>query len=181
MLFSAKDQVSLKNQISAYATYLKKRDSVLSLSELGSLDDLAYTLSNHRSHFDFRSFAVSSSARNLSETLQKGLSIVRRSTKQKNIVFVFTGQGAQWAGMASGLSNSVYQESLKKAERYLDQLGCSWNLTQELGRIFDSNIDDVEYCQPICTAIQIALTDMLRSWGIRPTAVVGHSSGEIGK
>lgn len=41
------------------------------------------------------------------------------------------------------------------------------------------NIDKPEYSQPICTAIQIALVELLESFGIVPKAVVGHSSGEI--
>lgn len=42
-----------------------------------------------------------------------------------------------------------------------------------------SNINLPAYSQPICTAVQVALVDLLTSWGIKPTAVVGHSSGEI--
>lgn len=42
-----------------------------------------------------------------------------------------------------------------------------------------SNINDPAYSQPLCTAIQIAIVDLLRSFGIQPAAVVGHSSGEI--
>ena len=47
------------------------------------------------------------------------------------------------------------------------------------------NVDDnnivrkAEYSQPLCTALQIALVDLLAAWGIKPSAVVGHSSGEI--
>jgi acyl transferase domain-containing protein len=40
-------------------------------------------------------------------------------------------------------------------------------------------IGKAEYSQPICTALQIALVDLLAAWGINPSAVVGHSSGEI--
>ena len=43
-----------------------------------------------------------------------------------------------------------------------------------------SHINDANISQPACTAIQLALTDLLRSWGVLPSAVVGHSSGEIG-
>ena len=54
------------------------------------------------------------------------------------------------------------------------------SLAAELGRdAAASNIDDPSFSQPICTALQIALVDLLRSFGIRPTVVVGHSSGEI--
>ena len=42
-----------------------------------------------------------------------------------------------------------------------------------------SNINDPAYSQPLCTAIQIAIVDLLRSFGIQTAAVVGHSSGEI--
>ena len=42
-----------------------------------------------------------------------------------------------------------------------------------------SRINDAEYSQPLCTALQIALVNLLATWGIHPTAVVGHSSGEI--
>lgn len=51
---------------------------------------------------------------------------------------------------------------------------------EELFRSKDqSNINNPEYCQPISTAVQIALVDLLKSFGILATAVVGHSSGEI--
>jgi acyl transferase domain-containing protein len=43
----------------------------------------------------------------------------------------------------------------------------------------ESRINEPELSQPVCTVIQIALVDLLRSYGIEPTAVVGHSSGEI--
>lgn len=50
----------------------------------------------------------------------------------------------------------------------------------ELRRDKDTTkIHEPEFSQPICTAVQIALVDLLRSWGVKPSAVVGHSSGEI--
>jgi acyl transferase domain-containing protein len=42
-----------------------------------------------------------------------------------------------------------------------------------------SRIDEPEYSQTLCTAVQIALVDLLESFSIRPSVVVGHSSGEI--
>ena len=44
----------------------------------------------------------------------------------------------------------------------------------------ESLINEAHISQPACTALQLALTDLLRSWGISPVAVAGHSSGEIG-
>jgi acyl transferase domain-containing protein len=42
-----------------------------------------------------------------------------------------------------------------------------------------SRINEAEFSQPLCTAVQIALVNLLRSWGVSPAAIVGHSSGEI--
>jgi acyl transferase domain-containing protein len=43
----------------------------------------------------------------------------------------------------------------------------------------DTNVNNPAYGQPLSTALQVALIDLLESWGVIPTAVVGHSSGEI--
>lgn len=43
----------------------------------------------------------------------------------------------------------------------------------------DSNVDDAEFSQPLCTIVQVALVDLLDSFGLRPVKVAGHSSGEI--
>lgn len=58
--------------------------------------------------------------------------------------------------------------------------GCKWSLVQELSRSHkDSRIGEAEIAQPCTTAIQIALVDLLESLSIRPSRVIGHSSGEI--
>lgn len=43
-----------------------------------------------------------------------------------------------------------------------------------------SRINDPELSQSLCAALQIALVDLLASWGVQPSVVIGHSSGEIG-
>ncbi|CAN8105526.1 unnamed protein product [Discula destructiva] len=75
----------------------------------------------------------------------------------------------------------VYTTALDSADRNLSKLGAEWSLVDELihkdkdaSRVSDANIS-----QPACTAVQLCLVDLLRSWGIRPSAVTGHSSGEI--
>ena len=42
-----------------------------------------------------------------------------------------------------------------------------------------SNLEDAEYAQPLCTALQVGLVNLLRRWNVKPHCVVGHSSGEI--
>lgn len=62
-----------------------------------SLEDLAYTLEQRRTHLDCRSFAVASSLSGVRGNLAKGLpAAVRSQRNSKNLIMVFTGQGAQW-------------------------------------------------------------------------------------
>lgn len=99
--------------------------------------------------------------------------------------FVFTGQGAQWHAMGRELYGQhgcpVYKSALERADRCLRKLGSQWSLIEELtGRdAKTSNVSDAHISQPACTAVQLCLVDLLHSWGIRPSAVTGHSSGEI--
>jgi emericellamide synthase (highly reducing iterative type I polyketide synthase) len=74
----------------------------------------------------------------------------------------------------------VYAEAMAKADLHLKQLGAPWSLLTELHKDQnDSRINEASISQPCCTAIQIALVDLLKVWNIRPQAVCGHSSGEI--
>lgn len=66
------------------------------------------------------------------------------------------------------------------AERFLSDLGATWSLTEELDKHeHGSRISDAELSQPACTAVQLALVVLLRSWDVIPAVVLGHSSGEI--
>ncbi|RYP78219.1 hypothetical protein DL771_000696 [Monosporascus sp. 5C6A] len=100
--------------------------------------------------------------------------------------FVFTGQGAQYAGMAKELlkRNARFLASIRELDQILQSLPSqhapSWTLEQTILDPPDvSKVNDVTRSQPLCTAVQIALVELLRSWGVSPSAVIGHSSGEI--
>lgn len=78
--------------------------------------------------------------------------------------------------------SSLFRSILEKCDGFLAELQekNSWSITEELAKPdVHSNIYKAEYSQPLCTALQLGLIGMLRSWGFRPDAVVGHSSGEI--
>ncbi|KAK4107386.1 putative polyketide synthase [Canariomyces notabilis] len=145
------------------------------------LSNLAYTLDSHRSHLPWRSFALLKSPADLRE-LQSLLSLpVQASPKAPRLGFVFTGQGAQWFAMGRELSSyPSYSADLDRADKYLGSIGCPWSVTDELQRPKESSkIDDPEFSQALCTILQVALVNLLRRFGIRPSAVAGHSSGEI--
>jgi acyl transferase domain-containing protein/acyl carrier protein len=96
------------------------------------------------------------------------------------IVFVFSGHGAQWLGMARGLmGEAVFRRELDTVDRAL-AVHLGWSVVQELNAEGElSRIDRVEAVQPLMFAIQIALAALWREWGIEPGAVIGHSMGEV--
>lgn len=145
-------------------------------------DDIAYTLAQRRSLFDYRTFLVADSIGQLAMKLEKGtLPVFRRPAKSNGPIFVFTGQGAQWAGMGHELLRlPVFANSMAKSSACLSSLGCPFDLVTELRKTKEgSRVHSPEYSQPLCTSVQVALTDLLRDWSVEPAAVVGHSSGEI--
>ena len=76
----------------------------------------------------------------------------------------------------------LFRSILEDCDRYLAEVPekPSWSIIEELQRPKgQSNIYKAEFSQPLCTALQLSLTALLASWDFRPTAVVGHSSGEI--
>jgi acyl transferase domain-containing protein len=75
---------------------------------------------------------------------------------------------------------SVFQKSLLACSSHITELGAEWSLIDELSKSAEhSRVNEASISQPCCTAIQIGLVDLLKSWGVQPSAVVGHSSGEI--
>ncbi|RYP41541.1 hypothetical protein DL767_000968 [Monosporascus sp. MG133] len=94
--------------------------------------------------------------------------------------------GAQYAGMARELlkHNACFLASIREIDQILQYLPSqhapSWTFRQTiLGPPDVSKVNDVARSQPLCTAVQIALIELLCSWGVSPSAVIGHSSGEI--
>ena len=148
------------------------------------LNDLAFSLAR-RSALRYRIAFTCSDAEDFIERLGsiEGRDIEPQlSLPNPRLAFVFTGQGAQWYGMGQELLEScaAFQDSMRRASYSLTKLGCDWHLQTELHQSAKtSRVDDPAVGQPICTAIQISLVDALRSLGLRPIAVVGHSSGEI--
>lgn len=84
--------------------------------------------------------------------------------------------------MGRGLRHyKAFADAMDKADYHLKEMGAMWSLTKELSKdVSISRINDPEISQPACTAIQLALLALLETWNIKPTAVTGHSSGEIG-
>lgn len=192
-VFSAHDEAGLKRMISEYTNCFQSGRA--DMGKEGFLANLAYTLAVRRTPLRWRSFLLTNSPQDFIK-LDSKMSLPIPAINNATLGFVFTGQGAQWAGMGHGLSSfKVFRQSLQDAEDYLRNLGCHWLLCgkllasmrrfylQDLDELFKvskrSSINKPEFSQPLCTAIQVALVDLLHSFGVQPAAVVGHSSGEI--
>ncbi|KAF9630952.1 hypothetical protein BFW01_g1824 [Lasiodiplodia theobromae] len=178
-VFSTKDQAGIQRLASAYADALGGGPDK---TDVRYLDSLAHTLAARRSALDFRSFAVASSAAELRTKLAGGLPKPKRALRQdSSLVFVFTGQGAQWPAMGRELlSNDVFRASVDASQQHLRALGCEWDAVEELEKTADtSRVHLPEFSQTLCTVLQVALVQLLKSWNVVPGATVGHSSGEI--
>lgn len=93
------------------------------------MEDLAYTLNQRRSMLPWKTALSAASAAELIESLQTP-NITRLSTKVPRIGFVFTGQGAQWHGMAQELIHTfpVFKSTLSEANCHLQKMGATWSI-----------------------------------------------------
>lgn len=169
----------------ALVTALTALDAAL--HRTGPLEDIAHTLGVRSAHQRHRIALVVDSKvalkRDLAAAVAGSRSPARgkRGARAPQCVFVYSGQGSQWAGMGMELSRSVpefrrdYESTLAKISAHL---GVDLLAAVTLGTS-ESNIDCTYYAQPAIFAFQVALTRLLQSFGIAPDAVVGHSVGEI--
>jgi acyl transferase domain-containing protein len=174
---SASSEAALDAMPEQIRKWLAGRD----ISE-SDLRDLSYTLSSRRSLFKWRKAFVASDLAQLTAALGEPKISKTRAAPSAKVAFIFTGQGAQWAGMGTELiaSSQTFKESIQESSRTLKALGCEWDLVEELSKPgAESRINESELAQPTTTILQMALVDMLAQFGVRPKFVVGHSSGEI--
>ena len=103
----------------------------------------------------------------------------------RRVAFVFTGQGAQWAGMGREMmrENAEFAASIRRMDEVLKSLEHPPTWTLEDTFLTDGAdkelLSPTDRSQPICTAAQVAYVDALAAWNVHPSAVVGHSSGEV--
>jgi acyl transferase domain-containing protein/acyl carrier protein/Zn-dependent alcohol dehydrogenase len=180
LVLSAKSDAALSRLAARTADHLD--------GEQAPIADVAHTSTQRRTPHLHRAVAVGRSNKEVAAALR---SFVRREASpswaaarcldRAKIAFVYSGQGSQYVGMGSALASAypVFREALERAERALSK-NVSWSLLGELSRSAqDTRLDRTEIAQPAIVAIELALTALWRSFGVEPSAVIGHSVGEI--
>lgn len=190
-VFSANTEKCLVEKVKSYLDFLETNPNIDCL-------DLAWNLSR-REVFPFKKSFSGSSVASLKSVMKASLQEQKETPEASfgthtvrtgaletpiKILAVFTGQGAQWARMGVELlkSSQVFSDSIRNLEKALAELHDAppWSLRQELERPEElSRLGEAVISQPLCTAIQVALVDVLRTAGVRFRTVIGHSSGEI--
>ncbi|KAJ5985395.1 hypothetical protein N7522_012591 [Penicillium canescens] len=193
LLFSASSGTALGAMLERYEEYLERTDV--------SIQRLAMTLNSHRSTLPVRISIPGTSRAGALEAIRTQLAKIRSSpgaeigtrsslpefdqVKRPKILGVFTGQGAQWAGMGQGLieKSALFREAIEIMEKAMAQLpdGPAWSLKEEIMKPpKTSRLGEAEISLPVCAALQVGLVKVLWSAGITFSMVVGHSGGEIG-
>ncbi|KAF7915375.1 uncharacterized protein EAE97_012202 [Botrytis byssoidea] len=181
-VLSAASEKSCQDMLSKVAKYLESKADSSDADTL--LSRLAYTLSR-RSVMANRVGVVASDLNDLVAQLTNlSTEAIPRADHQTTprIGFVFSGQGAQYPRMGQSLLGTwpTFTASMKRAAACIKACGSSWDLLEELlKKPEESRMEDPRIAQPISTAVQISLVDTLKDLGVFPSAVIGHSSGEI--
>ncbi|KAK8914934.1 Fusarin C synthetase [Metarhizium anisopliae] len=186
VVLSANSEKSLREQ----AIQL---NAAMQLADESRLRDIMYTLSNRRSQLPLRTFFVGHSAEEVKKSVKDALAedgtfTVHKDEKPSDqpsrILGVFTGQGAQWPTMGREIlkESKFAQKVIKTLEHSLASLPepPTWTLSEQIfADAAASRLSEAEVSQPLCTAVQLMLVEMLRAAGIEFSCVIGHSSGEI--
>jgi acyl transferase domain-containing protein/NADPH:quinone reductase-like Zn-dependent oxidoreductase/NAD(P)-dependent dehydrogenase (short-subunit alcohol dehydrogenase family)/acyl carrier protein len=183
LTISARTEPALRTLVERYAERIEPASSA-------EFSDLCYTSNTGRSHFQHRLAVMGTDGQTAAGLLRASLSssaapdIVRGSwdgIDRPKIAFLFTGQGSQYPGMGKQL----YETSPTFA-RALDR--CAVVLRPHLDRslldlLFPATeaaplLDETRFTQPALFALEYALNELWRSWGVQPAYVLGHSVGE---
>lgn len=180
-VLSANDETALRNSVKKLGIWLEQHAE---LYQTTLPRNLAYTLCQRRSHLPWRMAVVAGMCSDVARSLNShDVAPTRAPSEPPRLAFVYTGQGAQWFAMGRELlrTHPVFSEAISRADAALRAIGSEFSVLEELRRDkTSSRVGLAHISQPICSAVQLALTDLLASFGIRPSAVTGHSSGEIG-
>ena len=177
--FSAKTKSSLRG-------ILMNTIELVSDSAQIDLSDLAYSFAVAKDTMSLRKAYLASNGKELSQKLEEGLKNNEVGPQPEDqlipekVVWMFTGQGAQYTGMAKQLyaQEPKFREELDRCNTYLkpylgsDLLDLCWDENRS------NELHSTEYTQVALFALQVSIANTLMYWGLKPDAVIGYSVGE---
>lgn len=178
-VLSARSGAALANQAGRLLAHIDSDTSVL---------HVGWSLLTTRSLLEHRAVLLGVDVEQFSDALG-GLTggevaanvVVGRARSVGRTVFVFPGQGSQWAGMGAQLLDDapVFADQLRRCDRALQEY-VEWSLIDVIRCAPGApGLDRVDVVQPALWAIMVSLAELWRSLGVQPDAVIGHSQGEI--
>nr|ALQ32891.1 putative polyketide synthase [Fusarium poae] len=194
LVLSAKSGGSLLRTVETYRNHIQSNPTL-------DITALSAVLQERRSTHRVRAHFSGSSREAILSDMQEFISKYGKATgdnighvpklvnprERSGILGVFTGQGAQWPAMGRELihSSPIFRRTIEECEAVLVELPekdrPEWSLIKELtADASTSRVAEAAISQPLCTAVQLALLNLLTASGVKFDAVVGHSSGEIG-
>ncbi|MEE6136674.1 type I polyketide synthase [Mycobacterium sp. 050128] len=176
---SARSEEALAATADQLARYLSEHPDV-------TAQDFGYTLSQRRSHMNYRRAVIAASTADARDQL-RGLAeseravVGRTPASAPKVAFVCTGMGPQWWKMCRGLLGvyPAFTDCITRCDRELSRYA-DWSLIEELtADETHSRMAETHIAQPANFAIQVALAAQFQAFGITPDAVIGHSAGEV--
>lgn len=193
LVLSANSGGALMKMVEAYMKHIELNPD-LDISSLCSV--LQDRRSTHRVRAHFSGTSRDAIREDMAEFLSKHAKSIGDSVghvpklvnprERSGVLGVFTGQGAQWPRMGCDLikKSPIFRRTLEECEAVLATLPerdrPNWSLIEQLTADAESSrIGEAALSQPLCTAVQLGLVNVLNATGLQFDAVVGHSSGEI--
>ncbi|MEV2278003.1 type I polyketide synthase [Nocardiopsis sp. NPDC049922] len=180
-LLSGRSTAALRDQAARLHAHLVRRPDL-------DPADVGWSLATTRTAFEHRAAVAARDrdgllrgVRSLAQGAPDAAVHQGRAVARESAVFVFPGQGSQWEGMAVDLmaSSPVFARRMADCERALSPF-VDWSLTAVLrGEDGAPALDRDDVVQPVLWAVMVSLAALWRSHGVEPSAVVGHSQGEI--
>ncbi|MBV9787773.1 MAG: SDR family NAD(P)-dependent oxidoreductase, partial [Chloroflexi bacterium] len=179
LTLSAKSASALDQQTAELAAHLEQHPEL-------NLADVSYTLHMGRRAFNYRRALVchdlGDAAQALASNDPERILSAYQEPGGRPVVFMFSGQGAQYAGMAADLyrDETIFRQALDQcAELLLPVMNADIrSIIFETPRAEAAVLDQTQYAQPALFAIEYALAHLWISWGVKPSAMIGHSVGE---
>ena len=179
---SAQSAAALRELARRYAEHL-------TLHSEQSLADVCFTANVGRAHFAHRLALTCETREQLRRDLQgfaEGESSKRLrhahtpGRRRPRVAFLFTGQGAQYVGMARELyeTQPTFRDALDRCDEILRPVFERPLLSVLYGEAEPARLDETAYTQPALFALEYALAELWRAWGVEPDFVFGHSVGE---